>query len=366
MGGVDERQADAGFDRSEIQNSNAKIGMIMFRKRIILMVAVVSASLALTACGSSQSGADTDAKSLTTLTLASPTGAPNSTLAFLPAGVSQGFFEDEGIDLQVKYLKGGTAVMSAVQAGQADVAVTSPEPLLLANAKGGDMQSIYQFMEEPFYRYAFVPGSDVSSPKDLHDARIGTISAGNLPTYLAFINADLAGQGLPPVKADQLLAVGLGAPAAAALQAGQVDLLFLDDASLAGIQAAGMKLDVQRQSAFKSNFPGLALMAKSSTIDDKQEAMQGLLRGLKKSIEWCTTEQEACLKAFASASPGSAPDPAVLAAEWAVRAKLYASHLSGENTEDAWQAVIDMQRDTGALTEDLSSKSLYTNELLPN
>lgn len=327
------------------------------------------AGLFVAACGSgaaideSVSAGTADAAPLT---LALPTAGPLPNVGFIPVGVGRGYFKGHGVDLQIQYLQGAAAI-SAVQAGQADVVLTSPDPLIAANAQGGDLESIYQVASQSVFSYGFIEGSLVTGLAQFATAKIGVVATGNIPASLTYINYDLALAGQPPITTANLVAVGEGSSAVAAIQSNQVDALFLTDSGLQTIESAGTKLDIEPIASLETGFPGLALMAKRSVVKEKAQALEGFLAGFALSTIWCTAEPEQCMQALLQNAPSAAPDQQSALDQWTVRAKLYQPTTGtnlGRNDPDAWTLAMEVQKKVGTQGADLDPTTLYTNDLL--
>lgn len=302
------------------------------------------------------------------LTLALPTAGPLPNVGFIPVAVNKGFFSGGGVDLKIQYLQGAAAI-SAVQAGQADVVLTSPDPLLAANSKGGDLKAIYQIADQSVFSYGFLPDSKVTDIGQLSNAKIGVVATANIPASLNYINYDLIQAGHPPIQASNLLAIGEGAGAVTAVQTKQVDALFLTDSGLQTVKSAGINADVRPLSSLATGFPGLALMAKSSTIQAKSALLKNFLAAFARATTDCIDHAAQCMSAFTQQFPNAAPDRASADAQWAVRSKLYqpaAGRPLGKNDAKAWELAVTIQNKVGPAPVDLAPSSLYTNDLLGN
>lgn len=339
------------------------MSMSMVRGRRIVLVAVAALSV-LTACGDDSASSD---QGLTTVTIAVPTGSPIANVSFIPVGVQRGLFRDQGIDLQVRYLQGGTAVASAVQAGQADLALTSPEPLVLAAEQGGDLVSVYQVTNRPIYEIAYLPGNKVRSLNDLAEARIGVVSPGNIPTYQAYLNYELAQNDLPPLDASNFVPTGEGSSASAAVTSDEVDALFLTDTGLETIRQSGVELQVQQLESLEGGFPGLVLMARTATTEAKADAIRKTLAGYAAATKYCVNEPKACIDTFAEILPESVPNRPSADAQWTVRAPLYGAPVDGtygKNSSTSWQLVETLQKDAGIVKSSPPVDQLFTNEFV--
>lgn len=343
--------------------SHPKSRTLLATSSMVLLVLITSACS--TGSSPSASGGSAD---LTQLTLALPTGSPLANVSFIPVGVENGYFAKQGIDLKVNYLQGGTAVASAVQAGQADLALTSPEPLVLAAQQGGDLQSVYQVTNQLIYNVGFLPGSRVQAWADLPTAKIGVVSPGNIPTYRAYLNHELASRGLPPVEQANLIAVGEGSSATAAVQSKQVDALFLTDTGLVTTQAGVPDMKIETLPSFKQGFPGLVLMARKTVISEKAAALKKALTAFAEATKSCNDSPNECISTFAHVAPNAVPDRKSADQQWAARSKLYQDTVDGRygmNSQQAWQLVEDIQKDAGLVKNPPPAAQLFTNDLIP-
>jgi len=97
---------------------------------------------------------------------------PHVQFAPLYVGISKGFYQDEGIDLQLNF---GLQydVSSLLAAGKIDVGLTDSDQLILAGAKNIGLQAIFQYYQE--YPIAIIARADtVREPADLKGKTIGT------------------------------------------------------------------------------------------------------------------------------------------------------------------------------------------------
>lgn len=340
--------------------------------RFTATVVAATCVMLLAACSSSSTpssggsgGSQSEASSLTTLTLALPTAGPLANIAFIPVGIDKGYFREKGIDLQIQYLPGAGAI-SAVQAGQADIALTSPAALIQANAQGGDMKSIYQIASESVFSYGFIPGSDVQSLDQLAGHRIGVVATANVPASLTYINFDLAQQGLRPVGVANLIPTGEGASAIAAVQSNQVDAFFLTDTGLQTMKSAGIDIVVEPVKSLSGGFPGLALMAQSKVISSKTEALKNFLAAFTQATDYCVKNGKDCIDDFAKLSPEAVADIASAYAQWDVRSKLYVApegSAYGRNNSAGWKLAVSLEKAAPDKTLP-APESVYTNDLL--
>jgi NitT/TauT family transport system substrate-binding protein len=166
-----------------------------------------------TACGGSEGGGLSDAKTgdtpsssssagtgqMTTLKMAETPGSP---LSFVTYGVQRGHFRDEGIDLQVQPNPGGgTASVPAVLQGQYDVLGLDLVSAITSISRGLPLKMVTSgsaTSEKPDGDFSAVlvkADSPIKGPKDFKGIRMGVNALGNV-NELA-IRKTLEDQGLP-------------------------------------------------------------------------------------------------------------------------------------------------------------------------
>jgi NitT/TauT family transport system substrate-binding protein len=100
-------------------------------------------ALALSACGGAEDGGNADQG-------AGEDGPRTVTVGMLPilptaalyAGIEEGFFEEQGLELKIEMGQGGAALLPAVASGQLDFATSNPVSLLQARERGLDAKVI--------------------------------------------------------------------------------------------------------------------------------------------------------------------------------------------------------------------------------
>lgn len=346
------------------RKSNSVFGAIALTCVAAVTIASCSSS------GSSKSGTDGGGSrnKLTTVTLAIPTPSPNPVAAFLPAGVELGYFRKQGINLEIKYIAGGTAVTSAVQAGQVQLGYINPEPLVEGVAQGSDFISVYQLLSVPIYYYGFIPGRKVQSIGQLSGTKIGVVSVGNVASYVSYINADLKKDGRPLISPSNFIAIGDGASAVAAVKSGRVDALFATDSTMVTLENAGLDIKEQALQSLPQGYPGSVLMARKGVVEKNRAALRSTMAAMTTTYKYCVSNPSGCMDAFAKAAPESVADRSLANAVWARRAKLTAilpNQTYGKSTDANWTIVINELLGTGDLKKRVAPSSLYTNSLLP-
>ena len=266
-----------------------------------------AAALALTACssGSSEQPDDSTPKELTTLKVATIGLTSDGSLI---GGIEQGFFEEEGLELELSIVANPPAGLAAVQSGQVDVAYAPSIPILNALSQGVPIQVIGAADGYPADK-----NESLDNPEDFDDTGLFASKASGITEI-----ADLAGKTIAvPARNAQLEVVissllldegidpktGVNwvvldfTSAVAALNSGTVDAAGLVSPFTTEAETAGNPLLAAPSIAFfESGATGL-WTAGTATIEAKPEAIAAFQRAIIKSNEWATANPEEAIQA---------------------------------------------------------------------
>lgn len=181
-------------------------------KRVVAsLAAALLASAALAACGGS--GAEPGASSEATLVL---DFQPNAVHSGIYAALSNGDYEDQGLDLTVREPSASTDAPKLLEAGRAQFAVLDIHDLGLARERGLDVVGIVPLVQQPLA--SVLARSDrIERPRDLEGKQVGVTG---LPSDDAVLDSVVQADGGDPAEVDP---VTIGFNAVSALAAGKLD-----------------------------------------------------------------------------------------------------------------------------------------------
>jgi NitT/TauT family transport system substrate-binding protein len=343
------------------------------KKRIRQILIPVATSVALvlsvSACSSSSGGSDggTAAPKSDRLVLAVAGTAPVAYTGYIEAGEENGIFKKHGIDLDVQYIAGGTAVVSALQTGQADIGVSGPEPGYIADANsGGTIVSIYQSAYSSIYAYGFLSGSPIQTPDQMKGAKVGVVSQSGSAT--PFLTAELKKHGLS-INDVTLVPIGEGASAAAAVQSKRVNVLFYDDSGFATLKHSGFKVKQLPIPGVANNYPGQVVMTTQKTLKARKAVLRRFDAAYSEAIKACLKNGSACMTDFAKWAPEASAGHELDMLSWNARAKILlppkdAKGVYGFSADRYWNEVGTILTAGGVITKAPDPSDVYTNELL--
>lgn len=305
------------------------------------------------------------AQDLRKITFAQPSAsAINSFPVFIAIG--EGYFADEGLDVQVETVNGSGSVLQALAAGQAEFGRPGPGPLLTARSRGVDAVFIYNVAARANFGIMVEEDSPFQKPADLADKVIGTGTADG--AEVGFARNVMSGAGMTPGEEYKMMTVGDGGPATAAFLRGDISAYSASVADAAVLVQRGVPLRDITPSEF-ARFFGNGLVTMNETIQDDPELVEGFVRAFMKGQMFAMDEanREASLDHFAAGFPQEIEDRDFASALFtAVRSKSIPleedkglGYLPPAVWEE-WQASLIANGDLAKPLDDLSAA--FTND----
>jgi ABC-type nitrate/sulfonate/bicarbonate transport system substrate-binding protein len=207
-------------------------------------------------------------------------GALNARIAPLWIAHEQKFFAKYGVDSTVILVRQIQIMVSGLGTGEIDIALTSGSTLLGAAAGGLDAKMVAALNARVAYDLVAAPA--IKTTKDLRGKRFGIQAFGGGLWMGAMLG--LESLGLDPQRDNiNVLQIGDQSVIAQALEAGSIDAAALDGVFSRKLKQKGFTILAEFSQA---NIPtiGLGLVAKNAFIRERQDALEGILRGLSESV----------------------------------------------------------------------------------
>jgi ABC-type nitrate/sulfonate/bicarbonate transport system substrate-binding protein len=207
-------------------------------------------------------------------------GALNARIAPLWIGHEQKFFAKYGVDSTVILVRQIQIMVSGLGTGEINIALTSGSTLLGAAAGGLDAKMVAALNARVAYDLVAAPA--IKTIKDLRGKRFGIQAFGGGLWMGAMLG--LEHLGLDPQRDNiNVLQIGDQSVIAQALEAGSIDAAALDGVYSRRLKQKGFTILAEFSQA---NIPtiGLGLVAKNAFIRERQDALEGVLRGLSESV----------------------------------------------------------------------------------
>lgn len=221
-------------------------------------------------------------------------GAASKTLGYSPlwVGWKKGFFEQQGLDVQVLLLRGMPMVVQALAAGSIHFGCGGPEPFMESSDRGldfvitgGVINGMTQFI---------VAGKKYKTFQDLRGTTLGSSSLTG-GTVTAFREA-LRQKGLEYPRDYKILVIAGGSPGnLAALQSGQISATTVAvplnyAAEELGFNTIGRLLEAVPQ------FQSAALATRRSWAEKNRPLTVRFMKGMVQSLRWMHNNKDAAVE----------------------------------------------------------------------
>ncbi|MSQ54784.1 MAG: ABC transporter substrate-binding protein [Betaproteobacteria bacterium] len=215
-------------------------------------------------------------------------------LYYLPLSITErlGYFKEEGLEVLISDLQGGSKTMQALVGGSIDIASGAYEHAIHIQPKG---QTITAFVMQGRYPgfalgIAKARAQSYKSPKDLKGLKIGVTSPGaGTQTFVEYL---LAKDGLKSADVS-FVGVGSGSTGAAAIRAGKIDAISNIDPLMTELETTGdvtilvdTRTTAGTMAVFGTAMPAGTLYTQKSFIEKNPRTVQALANAMVRSLLW--------------------------------------------------------------------------------
>ncbi len=144
------------------------------RLKKFVIILIISIFSLLTACGSNQTaGENKEDKKLKKVSIMLD-WYPNAVHSFLYVAKEKGYFEEEGISLDIQFPANPTDPINLAAAGKITLGISYQPDVIIARANEDvNIKSVGAIVRSPLNRVIFNEDSDIQSPKDLEGKTVG-------------------------------------------------------------------------------------------------------------------------------------------------------------------------------------------------
>ena len=176
-------------------------------------------------------------ESLRKLTYAVATADLNVGYPFATLAKALGYYEQEGLDVEIVPGQSSATTAQLLLSGRADVGLAQPDPVVIQRANNRiPLVSFYAVCRRGTNRFVVNPDSPIQSVRDLKGKKVGVNDLGS--GGVIYLRARLKEAGMSPNDV-QLMTVGYGTPFYEALKKHNVDAEVSFNGGIARQQMAG-------------------------------------------------------------------------------------------------------------------------------
>jgi NitT/TauT family transport system substrate-binding protein len=220
---------------------------------------------------------------------------PIADVAPVFVGIKQGYFKEQGIELEPQFAAGGAAITPAVLSGDFDIGFSNTVSLLIAASKGLPVQIVSQGVlggpdaSKPWADVLIPKDSDIKRPKDLEGKTIAANTLNNICEVT--INATLEEKG---VDVSKLKYTEIPFPdMVGALEDGRVDAACVVEPFVSAGKAAGMKGIDPFYARTAPNLTVATYFASKELIGSNPELIDRFRTGMEKSLRYAQEHPDA-------------------------------------------------------------------------
>jgi len=239
--------------------------------------------------------------SITSLALAGAAPRDKMTSAYTTVGailtpiwipIEKGIFQKYGLDVDMKFVSTGPVVVSALIAGEIDIAAAGGEPIVSGILGGADLTIIgFGTTTTPLGLYV-VP--TITRVEQLKGATVAISRLTSSGAYM--LKVGLKRAGLEAMKDVTLIQAGGIPESLAALHGGKVQGAMLSPPTTYKAEALGFK---RIWSSLGVEYPSLVLATRKSFLRDSEDASLRFLQAIAEGVHIFKTDREEALKVMA-------------------------------------------------------------------
>lgn len=333
-------------------------------KRLSPVVALVAALGLTTACSpatnSTSSSGSGGQEGGTTHVTVQIDGAAVPYYAPLYAAVEQGFFAENGLEVEFTYAAGSDIVQNTA-AGNVDFGFPNADSVITAYANGVETNVVHTTYQQGIGALLFVNSSGIDSPADLEGKTVAVTDLGS-PNYVQ-LQAMLVDAGLTLDDID-LQTIGTGA-IVPALQNGEVDAIVFSRLRYYALQEAGVDVGQILSDDYLPSF-GNVLVTSPQVVENAPDLVSGftaaLDAGLRYTIDNIDEVTAMAIEKYAPTFEGQDEQIATVLREVFVvelwQSEATDEHGFGYGDLDSWQSAIDAQADYSLIQEPFNADDL--------
>ena len=288
---------------------------------------------------------------------------PNAIHTFLYTAIERGYYEEEGLDVQIRFPANANDALSMVAAGKAEIGMYYQQDLIqaVANQKAS-IRSIGAIVQSPLNIILSLKDKNITSPKDMVGKTIGyggtVLSESLVKCMMEYVGADASDVNLVDVGFDLM----------SSMTTGNVDATIgcLVNHEVPQMEEEGFELNYFPVSGYGiPNYYEEVFLTNNKLLEEEPEVVEGFLRASKKGFDDFKADPDGCL-AILMNNQNEANFPLTQSVEEQSCKTLLplmetdsAEFLS--QTEECWQENIDWMLENGLIDKAVDVSDVMTN-----
>ena len=279
-------------------------------------------------------------------------------------GIDKGYYQAEGIDLEIGEGKGSASAVQVVGAKGDTFGLSDGASIINGIAKGARIKAVMGIMNTTPFAIIAREDSGIRTIKDIEGKTIAaTAGEAGLTIMPALVKANKLDEGKL-----NFLRVDGATKLVATLEKKADGLLGGSENQSLILEQKGLKVVVLNYADYGVNTMGLAIHVHQDTLKEKPKLVEGFLRATQKSFVEAEKDPAAAITAVMKVKPDMDKDLA--AKQLAAGFKLVRSRSAprapiGVMQASDWAMTLDLMKTYQELKTDLPADAFYSNALLP-
>lgn len=337
-------------------------------KKFLSAALALAATLSLIGCGSDNSKNNADGKDVPLKELDVVLDwYPNAVHAFIYDAIEKGYYEEEGLKINIRFPSNANDALSLVAAEKADLGVYYMQDVITTKTNQNiPVKSIASIVQEPMNIFLSLKDKNITSPKDLNGKTIG-YGGTELSQAITKYTIENAGGTY-----DESKVIDVGFDLMASMTTGQVDATIgcLLNHEVPQMEEEGFEVNYfTLEECGIPSYYELVFVANDEAIKTDAETLKAFLRASKKGFEDMKNNPDAALKILLD-NQNAENFPLSESVETKSMSTLLPSMEKDgapflSQTEEAWQENIDWLYEQGLISEKKDVSEFMTTELIP-
>ncbi len=286
---------------------------------------------------------------------------PNTNHSGFYVALDQGWYEEEGIALEIQVPADPSAAIRQVAVGHTPFGVSFQEEVTIARSQDIPVVSIAAIIQNNTSAFASLAEGGIESPADFEGL---TYASYGLPIEPPILGTLMACYGTDIAEVEF---VDVGFDAFPALLAGRVDLAWIFQ-GWDGVQAElqGVDLDIHPlDPECVPNYYTPVIIAGETTIGDEPELVEQFLRATVRGYEHAIANPEEAAEALLRHSPESDPDLVRASQQWLSPRYQEGAPQWGLQDPAVWEEFTAWMIEHNLIETPIDPGLAFTNEFLP-
>jgi NitT/TauT family transport system substrate-binding protein len=278
---------------------------------------------------------------------------PNVNHVPLYVGLEKGFFEKEGMPIEIKKMYDAGSSLSYLTANQADLILSHLPSVLKATSKGAKLKLMASLIDRPLRAFIYHEDLQVKSPKDLNEKVLGYCLGGPNTHFLDFLlkKCDITPSKKRNVSVDLISPMGTR----------QIDFLYGGYWNIETYQLKALGVPVEAYPLDSLGFPTydeLVVVTLQGSALATQNNIDALKRALYKSLEFCRKNPQEALAIYFKANP----DKSQITKSWEKEAWIATLPLFSKNlsfNKERVKMFHQWQKEEGIIDQTIQLDSIF-------